>query len=1024
MKKLFLTLFVFSLTLMSISAQQQYITVKGHAISQPNNAPVSGQTMIIVADSILSPGYKNQVVTDKSGLYTDYIPIKSAANSGSVKVYTSDCTGALINGIGYYSSGVTELIIDFTICSKPTTSGCAAFYTYKPASNDMMTFAFTDSSYNIPETSGVDYQWYFGDGGTSTERNPVYTYINRGVFTVMLYISSKDNTCHSQYYLPVEVGSAMPQPCETRFTFQIDSASSTYTFESKKNNPNIDSWKWDFGDGTNATGQIVTHTFPDPAGNYSVCLITSGTLADGTSCNSIFCQDISMLPPSPCENTFGYQLDASGTNYLFAGLSKNSTTDLWEWDFGDGTIATGQKVSHSFNGSNSQYTVCLTTSGPGTTSPACQYQSCQDVFIYPPHPCANSFTYHFDSTGTECILEGFAKNPGISSWIWDFGDGSFASGQKVSHSIIPNTTMKVCLSTTAFAPDSTECNYFSCQEVNSPLHSTCSNYFNYQLINGSTYSFSGYLKNEKNGNYYWDFGDGETAFGQSVQHTFKSTPFMAGFNVCLTTLTDDSSATGVCKSMNCQIIFPGGGLPLCKAEMAAYPDYTGYNYQFKNMTGGNISKIYWDFGDGSFSTETNPKHSYNSSGTYIACLSISDTVNNCSNQTCQEIWVNQIQDECQASFFNFPSDSTNALSFVFISTANAPIQQHYWSFGDGTFSNEPSLTHIFQAPGNYEVCHSVWDSSTNCKNTQCTTIFVGEVKHDNSISGIVTCGSFVADQGLVWIIGTNNKYNDQVLVDSTGIFHFTNVPSGSYYIYAMLIPGSDRFFGFMPTYYPNSLTWQGAMLATTADTSNWYSVNLIPSNNYIEGGASISGSIRWFGALRPETGNPASHVEIILFNSSGNPVAYTFSNADGSFEFNNLPPDQYTVQAELAGKNTGSIEVELTENSSAVNINFAINQSEIVFLGITDQGVTKITAGNPYPNPVNETLYLDLNGSFTGTAEVEIIDMQGRILSKEKVKSLGIKNQISISTSNITKGVYLLRIQKPGLVPIQRKFIK
>ncbi|HQK56484.1 MAG TPA: PKD domain-containing protein, partial [Methanolinea sp.] len=49
-----------------------------------------------------------------------------------------------------------------------------------------LTVSFTDRSLFNP----TEYLWNFGDGGTSTEKNPVHTYTRTGIFTVQLKASN------------------------------------------------------------------------------------------------------------------------------------------------------------------------------------------------------------------------------------------------------------------------------------------------------------------------------------------------------------------------------------------------------------------------------------------------------------------------------------------------------------------------------------------------------------------------------------------------------------------------------------------------------------------------------------------------------------------------------------------------------------------------------------------------------------------------------------------------------------------
>ncbi|PKO97639.1 MAG: hypothetical protein CVU14_10255, partial [Bacteroidetes bacterium HGW-Bacteroidetes-9] len=646
--------------------------------------------------------------------------------------------------------------------------------------------------------------------------------------------------------------------------------------------------------------------------------------------------------------------------------------------------------------------------------------SCQDVFAYIPTPCESFFWYYPDSLNTGFTFEGWANNTQIESWFWEFGDGTTATGQTVWHSFAnPNEIYTVCLTTTGTGPDVQSCTYTSCQEVYIYIPSPCENYFEAYTNDGNTYSFSGYVMSGVPADYYWDFGDGSTATGQQVTHTFQ----FAGtvFNVCLTTIANDP-VTDTCTSTSCQIIFPGGGSS-CQAEMSAMADSSGYTYYFEDLSIGDHSYIFWDFGDGGQSSEANPTHTYFASGIYMACLTIGDSLNNCWDQTCMEIWVNAVQPNCQASFFAYPGDSlATSLNYLFINTSTPGYTSQQWAFGDGTGSMEPNPVHAYASPGIYNACLTIWDSLGNCQSTYCMEIYAGEVMGDFTLSGNVIAGNTLADQGTVWLIGANNYYFAETMIDSAGTYNFVGIPAGSYYIYAMLTPGSSNFFDYLPTYYTSSLTWQGATIVATGEPNGWYPISLVSSVSFTPGNASISGTINWGGTFK--SGNPAANVEIILFNSTGLPIAYTFSDADGLFEFSNLPYGEYTIHAEMTGKITETVVVMLADNSTSVTINFVVNGTAISVLGQNEAGLPALEAGNPYPNPVGETLWLELNSSTTGKLKAEIIDLQGRIIISESITTSNGGNRISVATGDLIKGIYLLRISSEGKAPVQRKFIK
>jgi PKD repeat protein len=360
---------------------------------------------------------------------------------------------------------------------------------------------------------------------------------------------------------------------------------------------------------------------------------------------------------------------------------------------------------------------------------------------------------------------------------------------------------------------------------------------------------------------------------------------------------------------------------------------------------------------------------------------------------------------------------------MFFNTSAPGYTNQQWSFGDNLGSTDLNPVHTYADAGVFEVCLTIWDSLGKCQSSYCMNINVGNVINDNTVSGIVLAGDKVADQGIVWLISSDNTYNAELLIDSSGNFHFTGVPYGKYYIYAMLTPGSEEFFNYMPTYYPASLSWQGATYINTGEPNAWYKVVLVPSMYWNQGDAMITGTINWSGDGKADV-NPAANVEVVLYSSTGSPIAYTFTNTDGIYEFNNLPYGEYTLQAEMPGKATQFIHVSLSESSSIVNINFEVNESAIYYLGLHDLNKPTLFAGDPYPNPAGETLHIKINAAVAGSAIIEVIDAVGRRISNKSVEISTGNNLVSISTRSLNKGIYLLKINIKGLEPIQRKFIK
>jgi PKD repeat protein/subtilisin family serine protease len=128
---------------------------------------------------------------------------------------------------------------------------------------------FTDQS------SGeiASYAWNFGDGGTSSQKNPLHTFTASGVYDVTLSVngpsgaSTETKMAYIQVYDSVQANfSASPTRGLPNMVVNFTNLSSG----------DYDTCSWDFGDGTSSNEcQIVAHTYIQP-GVYTVSLTVEG----------------------------------------------------------------------------------------------------------------------------------------------------------------------------------------------------------------------------------------------------------------------------------------------------------------------------------------------------------------------------------------------------------------------------------------------------------------------------------------------------------------------------------------------------------------------------------------------------------------------------------------------------------------------------------------------------------------------------------------------------------------------------
>jgi len=112
---------------------------------------------------------------------------------------------------------------------------------------------------------------------------------------------------------------------------------------------------------------------------------------------------------------------------------------------------------------------------------------------------------------------------------------------------------------------------------------------------------------------------------------------------------------------------------------------------------------YWDFDDGSSSTEENPTHEYENGGDYSVTLTVADT-KGLSDYKTRDIHVNK---KPTADFVY----SVNGTDVTFVSTSmdDGSIVSWEWDFEDGKTGSGEVVSHSYSLVGSYEVNLTVTD---------------------------------------------------------------------------------------------------------------------------------------------------------------------------------------------------------------------------------------------------------------------------------------------------------------------------
>jgi len=217
-----------------------------------------------------------------------------------------------------------------------------------------------------------------------------------------------------------------PAPLKADFTWTPSQPTrGQYVHFNDLSTGDIQSWEWDFGDGTTSNLQNPVHSYSN-LGTFQVTLTIKSDTGESsitkniTVVNSPPSASFSYTPLNPVENET-ITFDASSSS------DSDGTIVSYQWDFGDGEMAAGSKVEHTYT-SQGKYKVTLTvTDNDGAQKSTYKYITVSHAGNnVPPVP---SFTYSpsSPSPGDDVTFDAstsYDEDGTIQLYIWDWGDGS------------------------------------------------------------------------------------------------------------------------------------------------------------------------------------------------------------------------------------------------------------------------------------------------------------------------------------------------------------------------------------------------------------------------------------------------------------------------------------------------------------------------------------------------------------------------------------------------------------------------
>lgn len=228
------------------------------------------------------------------------------------------------------------------------------------------------------------------------------------------------------------------------------------SFSAAGSTGDIATYNWDFGDGDKGSGSTTTHTYTIP-GIYSASLEVIDALGNSALASTTIEAETVVTQPVPPVAVISSSTAAGETplSVNFDGSASTTTNSMivsYNWDFGDGSKATGPTTSHVYTVAGTYNAGLLVTDSLGLTNTASTPVVATPATTVNQEPVAAfSATPAQGPSPLVVSFDGSASNDPdgtIANYIWNFGDGSVGSGKTIQHTYTTVATYTATLSVT------------------------------------------------------------------------------------------------------------------------------------------------------------------------------------------------------------------------------------------------------------------------------------------------------------------------------------------------------------------------------------------------------------------------------------------------------------------------------------------------------------------------------------------------------------------------------------------------
>ncbi len=563
---------------------------------------------------------------------------------------------------------VTHMVTDTMGCSSSTSTSIFANFISPLLVSESEICGLDTVHFNTSLQNFASYRWDFGDGDTSSLESPSHLYTTEGIFNASVTVTDSSGCAQSFSVIP-PITVSLPTAGFTVNGTRHGCGRSRVDFINLSSN--ADSYFWDFGDGSTSNNQAPSHIY-NTAGRYTVSL----TIYRGGCVVNHIEPDYIVIDTAHAEFSIAGNGICLPLTLTFTDLSTNPVS--WFWTFANGDTSTLQNPVVTYYTRPHTVEKLVITDIHGCVDSVTEAplpQLIADFYVQSDSGCA-PFTVDFTNTSTL-----------PNSWYWDFGDGAHSTIPNVSHTYQnpgTYTVMMVVTSNTLY--NCTDTMYKTIKvlrpaaDFTTPDRSACAP----SVVNFTNNSVDAI-------SYLWDFGDSTTSTNRNPSHIYN-TPGI--YTVSLIASSGQGCADTIIKP---NYIYVLGSVT--NFHPSGYAGCDPYPVNFTTVSQGAVDWN-WSFGDGYASTDINPFHLYQDTGSFTVSVVTHDTAGCASYfELPQQIYV------YPSPVSSFVTNDTSGCQPYSVSFNNTSISNDstVWDFGDGTTSTVVNPTHTYTVAGLYEV---------------------------------------------------------------------------------------------------------------------------------------------------------------------------------------------------------------------------------------------------------------------------------------------------------------------------------